>query len=57
MGARARIHAKDRADVKPATTVAKAKIPVKARVDARPVKTAAKERTAVQRAGKPRQDR
>jgi hypothetical protein len=46
MGAKAKIHAKDRVDVKLGITAAKAKIPAKARVDARLPKTAAKERTA-----------
>jgi hypothetical protein len=47
MAARARIRAKDRADVRLATTVARAKTPVKARVGAKPQRTAVKERTAV----------
>jgi hypothetical protein len=46
MGAKAKIHAKDKVDAKPGITAAKAKIPAKARVDARLPKTAAKERTA-----------
>jgi hypothetical protein len=46
MGAKAKIHAKDRVDVKPGITAAKAKIPAKEKVAARLPRTAAKERTA-----------
>ncbi len=47
MGAKVRIHVKDRVDVRPATTAAKAKTPAAARVAARLPRTAAKERMAV----------
>jgi hypothetical protein len=55
MAAKARIRARDRADVRLATTVAKVKTPAEARVDAKPRRTAAKGRTGVRRVGKPRE--
>jgi hypothetical protein len=46
MVAKVRIHVKDRADARPATTAARARIPVRARVDARPPRAAAKVKMA-----------
>jgi len=52
MAAKVRIHAKDRADARPAITAAKVKIPAKAKVAARRPRTAAKERMAAPRVAK-----
>jgi hypothetical protein len=52
MDVKVRIRAKDRADARPATTVAKVKTPARAKVAARRPRTAAKERMAVPRVAK-----
>jgi hypothetical protein len=52
MAVKVRIHAKDRADARPAITAAKVKIPAKAKVAARRPRTVAKERMAAPQVAK-----